>query len=48
MAVSTITFLTSYSFSMDKLGLPTGCGIAIALTILLAPTFSDIGVTVQI
>ena len=46
-AFSTIFLLNAFSSSGFKEGLPSGCGIAIAGTIRLAPTVMEIGVTVH-
>lgn len=47
-AFSTIPRRNFFSSSLSSAGLPSGCGIAIAGTILFAPTVIEIGVTVQI
>ena len=47
-ALSTIDLLNAFSSSLLRAGFPRGCGIAIAGTILLAPTVNEIGTTVHI
>ena len=44
---STNFLLSAYSSSLPKAGFPSGCGIAIVGTILLAPTVKDTGVIVH-
>lgn len=39
--------LSAFSSALETAGFPKGCGIAIAGTILFAPTVSEIGTTVQ-